>query len=145
MSFRSELDAADWRKLQLAPLWTFALVAGADGDVDDDEWAALSDELDEESYRANAFVGELFASVREDWDELLAAAGAAEGTPNDELEAAGDVLTGQLRDDVFKDFAESLVQLAHRVAEASETFFADGESVDEAAAVERVSVALGLT
>lgn len=61
-------SAAEWATLQLSPLWVFALVAGADGIIDERETLALVKELSESHLFRGELARQVLASLSVDVD-----------------------------------------------------------------------------
>jgi hypothetical protein len=72
MKTRELFTESEWRLLMFAPLWVFSGVAKADNEIDEDEMAALAQEVEDAEEYAEPLVREVFRSLRED-DAVLQA------------------------------------------------------------------------
>ena len=66
-----EILPSEWRTLQFAPLWIFLAVAGADKDINKRELRTLTKQLAIGKDSQEPFVQEIFASVGEEFDDLV--------------------------------------------------------------------------
>jgi len=64
MNFQNFYDQEEWQTIQFGIMWVFRGVAGADGKIDKDEQRALTKVVDSGDKFNNAFVSELFGSMK---------------------------------------------------------------------------------
>lgn len=113
------LTPAEWRELQLAPLWVLSAIGTADGKLDKAEKATLVEGVAGCAAHTDEFVSSVFAAVSKDFDSLW------DGYQEDErfaihaLRTIGDLLARAVDPVQALHFKQTLVQLGVDVADAS--------------------------
>lgn len=117
MAMRSLFTAKEWETLQFAPLWIFAMVAGADRKVEKDEIAALARELAEARLYRNDLAREVFGSVADGFQKVWP---AFQADPRDVVAGLQEVVVALRKVDASEaeGFKRSLIYLGSKIAEA---------------------------
>lgn len=118
-------NADETRTLLLAPFRLFGAVAGADGQLDRKEWAALADGVRSQGL-GEGLAGRLFAAVADNFDELRDAFKPT--APREGLEAVAKLLD-RVAPEEAGTVKEALLALGLAVAEASGGRFGLGSPI----------------
>ncbi len=142
----ADLNAEDWRELELAPLWILAAIGGADGKIDDSERRALIDGIDAYRRHADDLVRGVFERAGKQFDTVWERYKADGRTAPQGLRAVSDALSRAGDERNAMRFKQTLMQLAAEVADASGGFLGLGSkrSGVERKALNGVAAALGL-
>jgi hypothetical protein len=117
--FKEQFTAEEWSTLEFAPLWAFAGVAAIDNEIDDNEKAALGQELAEWALYKEPLVQEVFLSVGQNLATALPAFIADSRDLLVGLKDVADLLDRKATPDQAHKFKGALILLARKVGEAS--------------------------
>lgn len=125
MTIRTDLfSPEEWHTLQLAPLWVFYLVAGADQEIDDREklvflQCVLSGTGEEDGSTEAGFRRDVLTSLERDLPALIRTLGRDGRDPLTGLRQVAGVLNRKTELETAVAFKESLMEIGNRVAGAS--------------------------
>jgi hypothetical protein len=106
------------RLLLFAPLWVFCAVADADDHIDEDEMAALAQEVEGAEEFSEPLVREVFSALRRD-NSVLQAFRAGEQDTDQGLAKVADLLARKAAPGHAEAFKRALVYVGRRVAMAA--------------------------
>ncbi|MEZ2228943.1 hypothetical protein [Microcoleus sp.] len=134
----------EWQSLQYSPLWVFSAVAGADGEIDDQETHALVKEVEEAPLYKIPLVRDVFASVSIDFNNIMKQYGADSRDVSEGLGDVADILAKKVSTEESKSFKGALIFLGVNIANASGGFlgFGDHMSDEEKAAIGLIAAVL---
>jgi hypothetical protein len=121
----------EWQALQYSPLWVFTAVAGADGEIDDQELHALVKEVEEAPLYKIPLVREVFASVSVDFNDIMERYGADSRDVSQGLGDVADILAKKVPTEESKSFKNALIFLGVNVAQASGGFLGFGDKTSD--------------
>ncbi|PSB44095.1 hypothetical protein C7B67_23050 [filamentous cyanobacterium Phorm 6] len=134
----------EWQSLQYSPLWVFSAVAGADGEIDEQETHALVKEVEEAPLYKIPLVRDVFASVSIDFNNIMKQYGADSRDVSEGLGDVADILAKKVSTEESKSFKGALIFLGVNIANASGGFlgFGDHMSDEEKAAIGLIAAVL---
>jgi len=146
MKTRELFTESEWRLLMFAPLWVFSGVAKADNEIDEDEMAALAQEVEDAEEYAEPLVREVFRSLRED-DAVLQAYKTDDRDMDQGLAEVADLLQRKAQPEHAEAFKKALLYVGRRVALAAvdEPFSVQSISEEEELTLFRIADLLGVS
>ena len=146
MKTRELFTESEWRLLMFAPLWVFSGVAKADNEIDEDEMAALAQEVEDAEEYAEPLVREVFRSLRED-DAVLQAYKTDDRDMDQGLAEVADLLQRTAQPEHAEAFKKALLYVGRRVALAAvdEPFSVQSISEEEELTLFRIADLLGVS
>lgn len=115
----STISPADWQTLQLAPLWVFYLVAGADQKIDDAEKLALIQLVTGEQRPSDPISKTVLSSMERDLGAIIRLLGQDRRDPVTGLRQTADCLGRVASGTDARAYKNTLLTLGRHVAEAS--------------------------
>lgn len=128
---KDTFTSEEWQALQYSPLWVFSAVAGADGEIDDQEMHALVKEVEEAPLYKTPLVREVFSSVSVDFNNIMKQYGADSRDVSEGLGDVADLLAKKVPVEESKAFKAALIFLGVNVAKSSGGFFGFGDKVSD--------------
>lgn len=135
---------AQWRSLQLSPLWMLKLIGEADHVIDTKETQAFARLLKQAERYKSFLVVDVFSAALRDLDVLMSALLTEEHTPQIALREAGELVEQHCPGQEALDFKLALLGIGGAVARASGEFLKDKVSVNERLALQTAAEVLGL-
>lgn len=118
MEKKDQFTEAEWRILMFAPLWVFCGVANADAAVDENEMAALAQEVEDAEAFANPLVREVFQSLRHE-EGILQSYRLDEREMDAGLAEVADILARKADPADAAALKKALIYVGQRVAQAA--------------------------
>jgi len=139
-----EYDEHEWTTLLFAPLWVFEAVAGADGQVSDEEWQALFQALRGARSHRQSLTRDVLLELADDLDEITAIFREDDAEAEEGLGEVADLLAERESPEIAAGFKAGLVTLAVQVAKASGGWLSSGISEGEQQAIGLISASLDM-
>jgi hypothetical protein len=117
--FRESYTAEEWRTLQFAPLWVFAAVASADGNIDEKKVGGLAKELSEWAQFKEPLVQEVLLSLGTDLASIMARYTADSRNVMVGLKDVADLLDKKSTPEQAKNFKGAMLLIGRNIAQAS--------------------------
>jgi hypothetical protein len=118
METQPHFSEDEWRLLLFAPLWVFCAVANADDQIDEDEMAALAQEVEGADQFSEPLVRQVLAALRRD-QTVLQAYRADDRETDQGLAEVADLLARKATPGQAEAFKRALVFIGRRVAMAA--------------------------
>jgi hypothetical protein len=123
MSYQESFSVKEWCTLQFAPLWVFTAVAGADGNIDSKEIAALAKSIQHAPLLRNDLAREVFLGIATNLPRTMQAFHADGRKVDAGLRQVADLLDQRIGPQMANDFKMTLVAVGMQIAMASGPWF----------------------
>lgn len=125
--YKEQFTAEEWETLEFAPLWAFGCVASRDDNIDENEQAALCQELSDWASYKEPLAQEVFLSVNQNLMPAFSAFLADSRDALVGLEDVADLLERKVTPEQAHHFKGALILLARKIGEASGDGFSAGD------------------